>query len=1169
MNLLRRITAGWQWFSRAVRESLFWTLLMRQRVIVRWLVTTLILSAVIDVLIAQAVVAMVDDAIVDQAVPLADYVRQIALLAVVRFAVGFLNRQLTVRLSYHMEFELRTWLYSRIQGAELQRLQSVSNGQYVTRSMTDVHLIQEILQYLPVIVGLAPVILGLGIFVLIISPPMGVLALAALPLNLGIVSRFRKRLSALSFADLYERSEVAGAIDEPVRGIRVVKAFSREARERARVRATTDRAFRLNMSRVRLLARYDIPIKAGPVLVNAAVLFIGARLVASDSLSLGEFLIAFQVAGGITILAQLFDELAGGWQYLRSAQTRVASLLALGRRPREGRALPTSATGVALRGVDIAYDDHVVLAGVDLEVRPGELVVLTGPPRSGKSAVAQVAAGLLEPAAGEVVLDGLPIGLIDVAAVRRSVRVAVEEPMLFTGTFRSNLDLGAPWPTSDEEIRAAARAAGADEVIASFPDGLDSPVGERGLTLSGGQRQRLALARSLVVPPRVLILDDALSAVNPSLELQILRRIRAHAPDMAILCITRREGPAALADRVVELPAPAAARLAEPAPTAAMVEAQRMAAVSAEDDEPPYTEEEVTRDERPRFAWLLRRIRPIVLAVLAVMLVNGVARLGPELLFGQVSDVAVDRGDTGLTDLISLAAVGVGAAYALSGYPLRVLTQRAVQGMVFLLRRRTFERLMRLGIDYYDRERPGLVAARVVNDLDRFSGFALRAVSLLSLLSLFFIAMAIVLIISAYVFPVVLGIVLVLVVITVAQLRIGSRAYGEARTQLGLVVAKFEEDLAGTVEIRSCGAVAKANRRFVTEAWELRHRRKWALSVENFFQEATQFVAHVGGALVLWRAGWSVWAGGLAVGSALVIRLVTTQGMLFLPQVNSSYGRLLDVRVSWRRLAEPFGAPLLPVERPDARPCPPLRGEVGFDGVSFGYPGTGREVLHDVSFTIPPGTVTALVGYTGAGKSSIAKLLARMYDPDAGAVRLDGHDIRDLDVASLRHRLGIVPQDAFVFRGTVGSNIAYARPEATDEEIEEAARVVGAWDVLQALPGGLDHPVEEEGANLTAAQRQLIAFARAWLVEPDILVLDEATSSLDAALEDQVLRTIARLGRTTIMITHRDNVARAADRVLVLSDGRLVEEGTPEELAGAGSAYDGLWHADPDAFVTA
>jgi ATP-binding cassette subfamily B protein len=323
--------------------------------------------------------------------------------------------------------------------------------------------------------------------------------------------------------------------------------------------------------------------------------------------------------------------------------------------------------------------------------------------------------------------------------------------------------------------------------------------------------------------------------------------------------------------------------------------------------------------------------------------------------------------------------------------------------------------------------------------------------------------------------------------------------------------------------------------------------------------------AQVGGGIVLAAAGDLALAGTISVGTALTVQLLSQRAITPLGAVAPMFQQGLDTRVSFRRLRQPFGVPVLPAVRPDAEVCPRIAGRIAFVGVEFSYPHVGRPVLHDVSLAIDAGSVVALVGYTGAGKSSIAKLIARVYDPDAGAVLVDGRDLRDLDLGSYRRRLGIVPQDAFVFKGTVASNIGYGDEEATPAQIETAAKAVGAHDMLAALPGGYEHPVDEEGRNLTAAQRQLIALARAWLVRPEVLVLDEATSTLDARLERRVLQAVSQLGVTTIMVTHRQENLAFVDEVIVLDGGRVAETGRPGDLIGGGGAYDALWATDPEA----
>ena len=1153
--------------NSAARRSLVWMLLSRQRGPVRAVLALIVLHSILALMIAQEVVNLVDNGIVDQAAPIGPYVSHIAKLALLSFIVGFASRQMTARIGYQLEYDLRAWLYTRVQWADLRMPKQMATGQLVTRSMTDLKMVQTIIQFLPSIVTLVPATIVLLIYLAYLSFPLAVIASLALPLNLWFLSKFRVRLWGLSWAELNERAEVATAIDEPVRGVRVMRAFGREEHERERLGATALRAYRYSMTRVRLLARYDILLKAVPLLINALVLVAGAQLIAADQLSVGVFLVTFQVAGYVIAIAQLFDELASSWQFLRTAQSRLAEVLSLGARPTEGRPAASRFESVELRDAGVSFAGTPVIDGLSFEARPGQLVAVNGPPGSGKSTLAGLIGGLVQPTSGEVLLDGRPLGELDITAIRFMVRIVAEDPVLFSGSIRQNLDLGAAWSVSDDEINAALYAAGADDIVAGMPDGLSTHVGDRGLTLSGGQRQRLALARALVARPRVIVLDDALSAVNPSHEMEIIRRVAEFLPEAAIVAITRRPGPASMADTTVELgqpgapapPAPATAPEQQSAPEPVSELMDVVYSLEVSEEAPIVSEAECRVDAMPRVRRLVGITLFTLLAVLVLLVVNSLAGLGPEILFAQATESAED-GETSVIYGIGLAVVAVGVVFAISGYFVRVLSMKIAQSIGYLLRRRIFHRLTKLGIDFYDRELPGEVATRVVNDLDTILGFVgERLFRFISSLGRFTVGVVVVIVLVPQLTPTIIGLIAVILALTAAQLYLGMRAFNRARNDLGRTVATFEEHFAGRSELRGCGAVDKANRRFVQDAWELRQSRRWATSIANLYSELMALITHVGGALILWGAGHEVLAGTVAVGTALSARLVAQQALQPLAYMSSIYTEMLEARVSWHRLAQPFDTPILPAERPGATEAGALDGDVTFESVAFTYPHTTLPVLDDISFTLPAGAVTCLVGFTGAGKSSITKLLARIYDPTAGRVFADGVDIADYESRSYRRRLGIVPQDAFLFKGTIGSNIAYSRPDATLDEIERAARAIGAHDVLTTLDGGYEHPVDEEARNLTAAQRQLVALARVWLARPDILVLDEATSSLDGPMEDRVLEAIRALGVTTLTVTHRQNVAQHSDLAIVLEAGRVVEIGPPDELVGTGSAYDRLW----------
>ena len=1182
---------AWRGF-RTFRQSVLWWLLWHRQK--RWLIASLVLTFVstgFSLLFAQTTVRIVDKAIEARTDDLDALVVRLAVIGVLEALAIWGNLQVSSRLEYQIEFDLRNRLYEHLQRAAPRDLDAVSTGQMVTRALSDLELLQVLLQVIPLLAAGVPALLGYAVYLGFIHLPLTLVAVSLFPVNGYLVNRIRPRLWGLAFLGLNQRAEVTTAIDEPVRGIRVVKSFGAEERERARVRDAAAKAYEFVLTRVRLEARFDLLLRAAPVLVRAGLLLFGARLVVNGSITLGKFLIFYTFIVEGTYIAQYLDELVSLWQLAKTGAGRISQLLAVapGAVDTPFHPLPEGSTGLELHRVAVGFGETTVLADLDLAVRPGSMTVLTGGPGSGKSTVAALAAGLLAVSEGDVRLDGVDVRMIDPVDMHKAVHLVAEEPFLFARSVRENLTIGAlagaldpDVHVDDRALRAALVAAGAAEVVDDLPGGLDEELGDRGMTLSGGQRQRLALARALVAPPRVLVLDDALSAVNPAREVEILRSIRAHAPSTAILCITRRPGPKQLADDVVELPPagshrPVAAPFDVEAPEAALF--AEVAAATPYDprlleiiqglklsgDAPEFPDGESTRtDLAPSLGNMLRPLRKRVVQAVAALLLLTAIGLAPEFVFGEAADY-VRAGNTRATDLLALGLFLVAFAVGAATFLFRITSAKVNQSVLYGVRRRVFQRLSSLGVDYYDRELPGQVSAKVVHDVDQLSRFLGTgfgepgAYQLASSGALFLGAMGIITFLSVQVAVVVVPFALIVLLLTWGQIGIADRAFATSRRRLGEVVSRLQEDFAGRYVIKAFGAERRARLDFESSTQSLRAARKWTATVTNTYASLVQLMLALVIAATFWRAGHLALAGAITVGTVFSVRLYLDSALRPIRQLGRLWQQYVQARVSLRQLAQPFAVPILPTVEPDAVACPPLTGALAFEGVSFTYPGTVRPVLHDLSFAVDAGRVVAVVGYTGAGKSSVAKLLGRIYDPTAGRVALDGLDLRSLDLTSYRQRLGIVPQDAFLFRGTVQSNIAYGRPTASLDEVRAAAEGVGALPTLLELEGRFGATVEEEGRNLTAAERQLIALARMWLVEPDILVLDEATASLDAETEAAVLDAVCGLGRTTILITHRLAVAERADEVLVIDAGRLVERGRHADLLAAGGAYSSLW----------
>ena len=405
-----------------------------------------------------------------------------------------------------------------------------------------------------------------------------------------------------------------------------------------------------------------------------------------------------------------------------------------------------------------------------------------------------------------------------------------------------------------------------------------------------------------------------------------------------------------------------------------------------------------------------------------------------------------------------------------------------------------------------------------------------------------------------------------LIVATSIFRRKSSRSYRGVRETLGAVTATLAEDIAGmrVVQAFTRERVARENFRTVSEAY----RRK---NHETVVQNALYFpfidlLSSAATAIVLGFGGYLVFNGHTTIGVLTAFLGYLTNFFDPVQQLSQLYSTFLSAVAALDKIMEVLVEEPQVTDAPGAIALAGVRGHVRFDRVRFRY-ATGPEVLHGIDLDVPPGTTVALVGHTGAGKSTIAKLIARFYDPTDGAISLDGVDLRRLRQESLRRQLGIVPQEGFLFAGTVAENIAYGRPDATREEIVAAARAVGADEFVTRLEDGYETQLGERGFRLSLGQRQLVAFARALLADPRILILDEATSSVDIGTEQRIERALRRLlhGRTSFIIAHRLSTIRSANVIVVLEHGRVVEQGGHDELLARGGRYSelyGSWASD-------
>ena len=567
---------------------------------------------------------------------------------------------------------------------------------------------------------------------------------------------------------------------------------------------------------------------------------------------------------------------------------------------------------------------------------------------------------------------------------------------------------------------------------------------------------------------------------------------------------------------------------------------------------------------RRRLGVLFRLARPYraraALAVATLVAFTLVALLPPYLAKLAVDD-GIAQKDLHTLTVVVVAFLAAGLATFVLSSAQTYFTGWVGERALADLRIQLFRHLQRLSLGYYERNRTGAIVSRITNDVEALDMLVTDGLASLVQNTLLLGGTVVVLFLLDWRLALATLVVIPLMGAVTAWFRTRSnRAYRRVRERLGLVTATLAEDISGmrVVQTFTREPQSQATFRGVNERY--RESNYETVILNGLYFPAVDVLSSVATAIVLGLGGALVVDGSLTIGTLLAFTLYLSNFFDPVQQLSQLYNTFLSATAALDRITSVLAEEPEVVDSDDAQELPRVTGEVRFEHVRFGY-GELPDVLHDLHLTVPAGTTVALVGHTGAGKSTIAKLLARFYDPREGRITVDGLDLRAVTQSSLRGQLGIVPQEGFLFGGTIAENIAFGRPSASRKDIEDAAGAVGVDAFVSDLPDGLDTHVGERGFRLSLGQRQLVAFARALLADPRILILDEATSSVDIGTERRIEKALRRLlaGRTAFVIAHRLSTIRGADLIVVLDHGRVVEQGTHDELMTHGGAYTRLY----------
>jgi ATP-binding cassette subfamily B protein len=1123
-----------------------------------------------------------------------------------RSLLSYWQSYLSEYLAQKVAYDLRNMLYDHLQHLSYAFHDKSQTGQLMSRATSDVEGVHMFVGF-ALLRGVYYLILLVAITILLLGLDwkLALISLSVVPFISYRTVSINQRLRT-QWAKIQQGLGVLGTIvQENLTGARIVRAFAREEYESRKYRQQAEVIYRQEIEINNLLASNSPLMSFALLLSMSAILWYGGRQVIQGSLTQGELaqFLLYLVMLSMPIrmlgwLSTLFSRAMASGKRIYEIIDQVSPV----RDRPDAKSLSRVEGQIEFEGVCFAYDSQgEVLTDLNFKVEPGQVVALVGASGSGKSTVANLIPRFYDVTSGSVSIDGLDVRDVTLSSLRKNIGIVQQDTFLFSASIKDNIRYGKP-EASVEDIKAAARIAGLHDFVVTLPDGYDTLVGERGITLSGGQKQRLSIARTLLLDPRILIMDDSTSSVDTRTEYLIQQALTRVLEGRTTLIIAHRLRSVQRADVILVLKD---GEIVERGRHSELLERDGLykqlyglqfeaqsrgdslpAAAVEEGDESALPVERahsnIEADKylsgslkgsddvlygKPYDSGVVKRIAPyfkahwvaITLTIAATLLFTFSSVASPYIISIAENNYILAGNLSGL-NMIVLVFIGMGVLNWISYYTQIVAEARLGQSVLLFLRTQMFDHLQKLSVRFFSHNEVGRIMSRVQNDVGELGDFldsgafwvigeVASMVAIIVILCTMELRLALI----------TLAVVPVLIFFILYWQKRARMAFIQARRSISSVNGALEENISGVRVIQSVSREDLNCQQFdqVNQANFEANRRSAQISAA--MMPAVELLLSAATAVVVMFGGLGVLRGTMLVGTLVAFLLYIQNFFDPIRALTMEYAQLQRAMASGARIFELLDVKPEIVNLPGSRPAPVLKGQIQFENVSFSYD-PQVEVLHEINFDVPAGTTVALVGPTGAGKSTVISLIARFYDVTRGKILIDGYPLNNLEMISYRRQLGMVLQDPVLFSGSIRENIAYGNPAASQDEVESAARTVGAHDFIVHLEKGYDTVLQERGQNLSMGQRQLVSFARALVAKPAILLLDEATASIDSNSEHIIQQGLARLtqGRTTLVIAHRLSTIRDADKILVFDKGKIVEQGTHEQLMGQHGLYSRL-----------